>query len=63
MTTFQWLLVLGFPAEVAATVAMPDVFATAGSVTANDRALAPEHRASPVLASVIAPDRRYIGPL
>ena len=36
MNTFQALLVLGFPVEVAVTAAMPNVFATEDTVTAND---------------------------
>ncbi len=52
MNSFQWLLVLGFPAEVAAVSAMPGVFAAADTPTANDLALQPERRESPALDHV-----------
>jgi hypothetical protein len=55
MTTFQWLLVLGFPPEVAATTAMPAVFASDDTVTSNDLLACPERRESPALASVLQP--------
>jgi len=55
MNEFKWLLVLGFPPEVAAACAMPRVFASDESVTANDLAAVPEHRESPAFACVLLP--------
>ena len=49
MNEFQWLLVLGFPAEIAAVGTMPAVFASESTVTANDLLACPEHRSSPSL--------------
>jgi len=56
MTTFQWLIVLGFPPEVAASCAMPRVFASEDSVTANDLLACPEHRESPTTTTVLLPN-------
>lgn len=55
MTTFRWLLVLGFPPEVAASSVMPRVFAAEDTVTANDLLTVPERRESPVCAEVLLP--------
>ena len=52
MSTFQALLVLGFPADVAATCSNPEVFAAGDAVTANDLAGLPERRASPAIERV-----------
>jgi hypothetical protein len=53
MNTFHWLLILGFPAEVAANGSVPSVFAAESAVTANDLAAFAEHRESPPLAQVM----------
>ncbi|MBI5771406.1 MAG: hypothetical protein HZA93_26770 [Verrucomicrobia bacterium] len=63
MNEFQWLLVLGFPAEVAAASAMPRVFAAPDATTANDRTLQPERRDSPVIPGVLRPAPVFVGPL
>jgi len=55
MNEFQWLLVLGFPAEVAAACVMPRVFASEETVTANDLVARPELRESPACTDVILP--------
>jgi hypothetical protein len=55
MNAFQWLLVLGFPPEVAASSVMPDVFATEETVTANDLLVCPARRESPVFEAVLLP--------
>ena len=55
MNEFQWLLILGYPPEVAAACTMPRVFAADDSVTANDLLALPEQRESPVLASIFQP--------
>ena len=52
MSTFQALLVLGFPADVAATCSNPEVFAAGDAVTANDLAGLPERRESPAIERV-----------
>jgi hypothetical protein len=56
MNTFQWLLILGFPADVAASCSVPNVFAPAGTITANDLAIIPEQRNSPKLTLLFLED-------
>ena len=56
MNVFQALLILGFPADIAASCSVPQVFAPAGAITANDLAVIPEKRDSPKLAILFRSD-------
>jgi hypothetical protein len=55
MNAFQWLLVLGFPPDVAASSVMPRVFAAEDNVTANDLLTIPKRRESPVCTAMLLP--------
>ncbi len=49
-SAFQWLMIYGFPPDLAATSTMPAVFATNDAITANDRVFTtvrPENASDP----------------